>query len=625
MPRADDKILGNRSLDRFDFCIIGSGASGSSAAHVLTAAGRSVLVLEAGHNPFPDLDAPGELRPPLHSNDELKYTLRDYLEQQALLEPRTFREDDDVEARVYDDVNLLPKVVGGAFQHSPCTVVRFNSVDFRLRSELGALAARTPGLRIPGIGPDADGASFVDWPLSYDDLEPFYTEAEWLYGAQGIEDDPFASRRSRGYPMPPGVLMYANLLLADAARRTRLGDGVLHPHTAAAAINTRPRDGRPPCVDCGYCNGYGCPNNAKGAPAVTTLRCALLSGRCQLRYECAATGLLTTGRAVTAVDYVDGDGARQRVSADAFLLAASPIESARLCLLSDLDGAGLGNASGLVGRHLMFHLQTGVNGFLAQRVHGHRGRTNSHAFSDFRGVEPGGDAIRVFATDDGPRVFLGGVCDFATPQAHPIGEDGITYTRGLPGAFGARRGLALKNAMRDLPLGQHLIGLQMQGEDAPQASNRVDLDPRLRDVHGLPAARITYRSHAYELAARRFYIPVMRTLIANAGAKQFDVRGERVSTFVTPRAVALVGPPASRHIFGTLRMGTDPATSVTRPDGRFHDLDNLYAVDASVFPTGSGYNPTLTIIAVALRLAHALAGTPPENGLDTRQDAEAPG
>ena len=103
---------------------------------------------------------------------------------------------------------------------------------------------------------------------------------------------------------------------------------------------------------------------------------------------------------------------------------------------------------------------------------------------------------------------------------------------------------------------------------------------------------------------RKFYIPYLKQLVLNAGATPGMI-------FATPLNYDLVGPPRSRHIMGTLRMGTDPAVAVTRPDGRFHDLDNLYACDGSVFPTSSGYNPTLTIIAVALKIAHGIAGTSP--------------
>jgi gluconate 2-dehydrogenase alpha chain len=607
--RPTDDVLGNRALDRFDVCIIGSGAGGGTAAHVLTAAGRNVLVLEAGPNPFPGLDQAGELPLPLHSNDELKYSVRSYIGADGFLEPRLFRPDPDATAdTLSEDVNHLPKAVGGAFQHADCKVPRFNAVDFRLKAAMEETIAANPGLAVPGFGADAGSANFADWPFSYDDLEPFYVEAERLYGVQGQGGaNPYESRRSRDYPMPPGVPMYLSLLLAAGAAATELPQvGVLRPHLYPAAINTRFYDDRPPCVDCGLCSGFGCPNNSKGSPAVTTLRRALLTQRCQLRFNAMAARLANDGSRVTGVEYVDAAGNRVTATADAYVLAASAIESARLCLMSPTPAGGvLGNASGQVGQNLMFHLQTNVNGFFPKRVHGQRGRAVTHGVSDCRGVLPGGDAIRVLRDDaDQPVVAMGGICEFGGSQGQPITEDGLVYALSLPGGTRTRFGPALRSALRDLPIGQHLAGLIMQAEDAPQRTNAVDVPASgYRDVYGLPVPRITYRNHAYENAARQYYLPVLKQVVANAGASE---------VFVTPCSVAALGPPSTRHVMGTLRMGSDPATSVVDARGRFHDVENLFAVDGSVFPTSSGYNPTLTIIAVALRIAHGMAGTPAE-------------
>ncbi|HEV7733544.1 MAG TPA: GMC family oxidoreductase [Candidatus Binatia bacterium] len=597
--RAVPAVLGNTTLATFDVCIIGSGAGGGTAAHVLTQAGKNVLVIEAGPNPFPGLDDPDVVPMPLHSNDELKYSVRGYIDQIGALEPRTWRQRATDAAQVRASVNTLPKTVGGAFTHADCKTPRFNAVDFRLKSAVEELIAATPGLAVPGFGGDAGSANFADWPFSYDDLEPFYVEAERLYGVQGTDDNPFASPRSAPYPMPPGVAMYLGVVLTRGALATSFLGSPLHPHTYPAAIASRPTDdGRPACVDCGLCSGFGCPSNAKGSPAVTSLRRALLSGRCQLRHDAQVVRLVHTGSHVGAVEYIDADGALQTATADAFMLAASPIESARLCLLSE----GLGNGSGQVGRNLMFHLQSNVNGFLPERVHGQRGRAVTHGITDFRGVEPGGDALRVVPMPDGPRVYLGGICEFSSSQGLPITEDGGVYAVDLPGPFGRRRGIGLKNALRDGALGQHLIGLIMQAEDAPQLGNMMDLDPTVRDVFDRPVPRVTYASHAFERASRVFYVPFMRDVVTNAGASQ---------AFVNPTDGALGDPPSSSHVLGTLRMGTDPATSVVDAGGRFHDVDNLWACDGSVFPTSSGYNPTLTIIAVALRIAHGIAGTAP--------------
>ena len=174
--------------------------------------------------------------------------------------------------------------------------------------------------------------------------------------------------------------------------------------------------------------------------------------------------LRNDGGTVTGVVYVDGQGNHQTAVADAYVLAASAIESARLCLLSPTPGGGaLGNSSGQVGQNLMFHFQTNVNGFFPRRVHGQRGLAVTSGLSDFRGVEPADAGARVFATRAGPRVFLGGICEFRSSHGLTITE---TATSALP-APAVVYGQPLKNALRDQPLGQHTRAL-MQGEDAPQ-------------------------------------------------------------------------------------------------------------------------------------------------------------
>jgi gluconate 2-dehydrogenase alpha chain len=609
MKRKADRVLGNRKLTQFDFCVIGSGAGGGAATHVLTAAGKKVLVLEAGPNPFPELDRDGALAPGKHGNDELKYGVRNFITPFPELEPRTFRTSDAVEAAIHPDVNVLPKCVGGAWSHADMKVPRFTEVDFEMVTAMQRAKTRVPSLEVPGFFGDAGSANWADWPFSYAELEPFYVETERLIGVAGDESNPFGPPRSAPYPMPPHPDMYLSVILRDGATQTTFQGSALRPHKYPSSINSRfypeARElQRPPCNQCGPCSGFGCPIHAKGSPAVTTLRRALLTGNCQLRYDCHVTRLVNDGGHVSAVEYVDGDGEAQTAVADAYVLAASAIESARLCLLSPTPGgAALGNASGQVGQNLMFHFQTNVNGFFPRRVHGDRGMAVTSGLAEFRGVEPGGAEVRVVDTMAGGRAYMGGVCEFAAPQGLPITEDGDVYTVQLPVAG---LGAGLKQLFRDMPLGQHLFGLLMQGEDAPQRSNNVTLDPTVRDVFGLPAPRITYKNHPFETDARAFYVPIMREVIANAGG---------TNVFLTPCDAVFGDPPTSRHQKGTLRMGVDPATSVTRPDGRFHDVDNLYCCDGSVFPTGGGWNPTLTIIAVALRTAHGIVGTPVGSGL----------
>lgn len=568
LPSAVFGVLGNTSLSRFDVIIIGSGAGGSVAARTLTkVGGKKVLILEAGPNYFMGLDDPAPDRPiPLFSNDELKLNERGFIRQDPFLEPRTFRERSSDTAAFTKDVNTLPRTVGGAAVHADMKYPRFNAVDFRLASEL-----TSKGLTYPDT-------NFSDWPLTYDELEPFYTEAERLTGVQGqLGSDPFASRRSGDYLMPPGVPMYLAQTLSDGARTQGY-----NPFPYPSAVNSRPYGGRPPCIDCGFCSGYGCPNNSKGSPAVTTLREALLTGNCQLRFNCMVTRLThSSGQHVTGVEYIDGDGKPQQATADQFIISASAIESARLCLLSDLTGSGLGNSSGMVGRNLMFHFQTLAVGIFKQRFHGERGRSVTHGITDFRGVLPGGEAID-------PSKQLGGIIEFGTDS------EAISSAKNNLRALQFARLQGVKITLKDLLINSPFRArngvLGLQAEDAPQLTNQIDLDPQLRDVFGLPVPRVTYGNSSFEKDARTFYSPKLLAILKSAGA-QFG--------FIAPADT----PSQSRHLMGTLRMGNDPATSVCDAHGKFHDLDNLYCMDGGTFVTSSGYNPTLTIITLALRAA----------------------
>lgn len=550
LPSATPNVLGDDSLSAFDVIIIGSGAGGSTVARTLAKAGQRVLILEQGDNRFPGLDDPAGLPPPTFSSDEVKLSARALIAQDALVEPRSFRAmESDGDRSLVGDANGLPRTVGGAAVHADMKYPRFRPTDFQLGTLLGAI-------------PDA---GFADWPVDYATLERFYVEIEHAVGVQGPEGadaDPFAPAKSKPYPMPPGLPMYANTKLADAARS--LG---YHPFAYPTAVASRPYRGRPACIDCGFCSGYGCPTHAKSSPAVTLLRDALLTGNVQLRFNAAVMRLVANAglTAITGIEYIDPAGNLVTASADRYVLAASAAESARLLLLSD---PALGNASGLVGRNLMFHFQTQVIGVLRERIHGERGRSVTIGMSDFRG------------TPGDPNAPLGGIIELAT-ASELIGE-AKNYALQL-----GKTGAPLRSLIEQSPFRAKLLAMIMQAEDAPQATNRIDLDPALRDAYGRPAARITYKSHPWELAARDFYVPKLLQIQEAAGA-QFGI--------VAPADA----PSQSRHVMGTLRMGLDPATSVCDRTGKFHDVGNLWCADGGLFPTSSGFNPTLTLQALAL-------------------------
>jgi gluconate 2-dehydrogenase alpha chain len=547
--------------------VIGSGAGGAATAQVLTRNGKKVLIIEAGANYFEGLDDPNPQNLKTYfSNDEIKLRRRRLIEPDPEMEPRTFRaSEQDGKRHFIGEVNPLPKTVGGGAVHADLKAPRFMRQDFQLAH----------------LAKKFDGTSFENWPITYEQLEPFYYFFEKAIGVQGVANsNPFEEKRTTEFPMPPGAPMYVGLRVGAAAKK--LG---YNPFPYPTAVNSQPYDGRPACVDCGMCSGYGCPNSSKGAPPVTTLRKALLTGNALLLCETRVIRLQRTGTKITGVVCLDPQGKQVEYTADMFFLAASPIESARLLFLSDKGGAGLGNSSGLVGRNLMFHYQTYTIGIFEDRIHSHRGRSVSHGILDFRGN-----------ANDVENHPLGGIVEIA--GAGDVIEEALEY-----GLRMGHHGSFLKSLMQQSPFRDRLAALIMQGEDAPQASNRIDLDPNVKDLDGLPVPRITYRNHKFETSAQHFYSPKLKKILHEAGAKY---------VFVAPQEQV----PHTGHIMGTMRFGTDAKRSVCGANGKFHDLDNLYSTDGALFPTSSGLNPTMTIIAVAGYVAAAaIYPQQPERGI----------
>ncbi|MET0826455.1 MAG: GMC family oxidoreductase [Acidimicrobiales bacterium] len=554
-----------------DAVIVGSGPGGSTFADDLTAAGSTVEILEKRRTHLLDLDPPYGLKGEF-SNDEVKFAQRHFLGPDPLVEPRTFRRTEADGDRLFTgDVNNLPSTVGGGGTHADGKLPRFREEDFHL------LSARGP----------IEGAALADWPLEYEDLEPYYAEAERLIGTAGEAGaNPFAAWRSGPYPMPAGPDMFGAVLSAEAAERRGL-----HPYRAPTGVNSIPYDDRPACNNCGFC-AFGCPIHAKGDP-VASLRRALRTGRCRLQPEAYVTDVLVdgTGRRATGVRYLDADRRTQEVRAAHVVLAAGAFETPRLLLRN-----GLANSSDLVGRHLTYHFQTFTVGGFPFSLHGERGRCVTHLMDD--PVVPGpseDDAARAA----GLPYIRGGTVEHGSSTL-PI-QEALNYP---PGPQHNR-------SMRDSALRDRLWVFTMQGEDLPQPANRIDLDPAVVDAWGFPAGRVTYAPHRHELVASAHWAPILEGVMLAAGAEwSFSSTSPPIGD-VDPDSEHPLGlAPASKHVMGTCRMGTDPATSVVGPDGRFHDIDNLLCADSSVFVTSSGYNPTLTIAALAHRAASLLAGTP---------------
>jgi len=561
----------------YDVIIVGSGAGGGTAAHVLTAAGKSVLVLEAGHNPFPGLDAKA-LPFPLHSNDELKYAVRDYIQQQSFLEPRVFRMTSDVPGNLAGDVNLLPKAVGGAFQHADCAVPRFTAVDFRMRSTIEAIVGTRPALAVPGFGADAASANWADWPFSYADLEPFYVEAEDLYGVQGdAQANPFQSARSAPYPMPP----LRPFRLGETFREATAAMG-LHPHPVPVGMNSVPYDGRPATTYTAWSNGFGSYTDDKWYPGISSIPQALATGNLDLRTHCRVVRIVADGEGhASGVEYVDANGNRHLQAARTVILCSYVYENVRLLLLSgDARHAnGLGNNADQVGRHYMTKMFAHVDGFFPEMI-----------FNRHTGPAAQGIVLDDFVSDEFDSLahgFVGGATLGAENQFLPI----QISREALPDAL-QRWGKPYKDHLRQW---QHFGVVRIQPDALPYAVHRIDLDPHHRDRSGLglPVVRITYDLRENERRLSNWMEAKSAEILRAMGATK------------TWRGPSFTGVGSS-HDFGVCRMGDDPATSVVDPELRVHDTPGLYVLGGATFPSCPGINPTLTMWAICYRAAERL-------------------
>jgi choline dehydrogenase-like flavoprotein len=603
--------------------IVGSGSSGSTVARLLARSGHyDVVVVEKGRNYFTGLGGDPSQVTTVFANDELNYEIdkAPLISQDPFLEPRSFRAEPSAGKRTFvGDVDNLATTVGGSFAHADVKARRFREVDFMANSLLEGTADR----------PAIPGTSYSDWPITYQLIEPFYAVAEEIVGVQGparrvggriVNPNPYESPRSTPFALPPGVQQLNSLLPADAARR--LG---YTPAPVPTGAVSRPYLGRQPCNDCGFCNNYGCPNGAK-AGGVWQLNDAMVAGATLIsqanviRIEWSPPAKGQRARA-TGVTYIDAEGRQNTLAADLVVLANTPIESTRLCLQSQICKPPNENnvsqllptatePSGLLGRNLMLHLQTIVLALMDQDIHSYRGRTSTQTLDAFAGPGPS-------PADFDPDVLMGGLLEIGG-NLNPVGQANYLTPLGI----GARHKLLMQLA----PLVNHISSFTLQGQDMPQLTNYVDLDPDIVDVWGQQVPRITYKNHPYEVAAAAFYIPKMMEIMANVGGPGsafptvkpiFIASLNTTVPAVVPGSVdagasPVIGAtpfsdvPADRHIMGTHRMALDPDHGVCDPYGRMWAFDNLFVTGGALYVTAPGFNVTLTMYALSYWVGAAI-------------------
>jgi len=549
-----------------DVCIVGVGGMGGILAKELASAGLKVVGLERGPAPKKQDYAP---------RDSIRFLVRTDQLEWVRHEPTTTRKKKGQATQLQYRTSPL-NVLGGALLHWTGQVSRYMPGDFKLHTNeiLSGNAERA--------GADLSGYDIIDWPLSYDDLEPYYERFEWEFGISGQAGmNPFAGPRRRGYPLPPLRHSARMELFTEACKR--LG---YHPYDTPAGILSQsyrppaPFDTRiperPACVYCGHCNFYGCHVHAKAATLYTAIPVAVETGNFDLRTNCKVFRVKSdsAGR-VTGVSYFDPDGQVHEQPARVVILCAFVFESVRLLLLSRTDSGrfskGLANSSGYVGRNILAHGDVRAMGL----------------FDDFiiNGfIGPGSAAMRIddFNGNNFDHTGLG----FIRGGTIGTSGDGTPVTRidVLPPAM---RGWGKEFKEFYTRYYTRTMDLNMQPETLPHKANRVDLDPRQRDRWGLPLPRVTFDFHLNEHRLQKFMAGVGEKIMRATGANKVWAEGK--------------GRP-NRWAGGT-RMGANPKNSVVNEYCQTHDIPNLFIVGASVFPTMAGYPPTATVAALSYRTA----------------------
>jgi choline dehydrogenase-like flavoprotein len=537
------------ALKRVNAVVIGAGAGGGIVANELAQAGLQVVLLERGKWAGPYDDRKDDLR-----NQRVS----------ALGNP--FGPDDERNPRVLVDAQGEEQIVwpseGGYNNNAACVgggtvsygaqAWRYMEKDFRMRSTYGPV----------------EGSTLDDWPISYDDLEPYYEKAEWEIGVSGDDSNSiFHAPRKRPVPMPPLSPNREYAILKPAAER--LG---FHPFDVMMLRNSVPYNGRGACMRCRWCVGFACEVDAKNGTQNTVIPKALAAGNCELRTDCMTKEILTNSQGhVTGISYFDAEGRLQEQSADLVVVSCGANESARLLLNSKsrLFPNGLGNRNDWVGRNLQGHAYTGAWGLFDFDVYDDLGPGCSIAICDF---------------NHGNKGLVGGGL-----LANEFTRLPIEYVGGSIAPSVPRWGAEHKNFVRQWF--RRSIGVHGPVQEMPVFEARVQVDPRVKDYWGIPVARLSGSRHPNDIEVAKFLSSKAQAWLKEAGA---------VSTWTNLPGMGLSG---GQHQAGTCRMGNDPKTSVVNKYCQVHDVDNLFVVDASVHVTNGGFNPVLTIMANAYRVS----------------------
>lgn len=544
-----------------DICVIGSGAGGAPVAFTLSKAGYKVIVLEKG--PWFTEQA--------FYKDELACCRRRTYVPDLREEPHVVETEEDgrwtarpTYGSGWDFWN--GNCVGGATNFMSGSFYRLKPIDFRLLSTFGPI----------------EGANVADWPIAYEDLEPYYALVEQEVGISGkVVSHPYAEPRStKNFPYPPTQEhpITQNFDKACAA----LGFNAFSTPRAILPFSAMGRGG---CSYSGYCGSYGCATGAKGSARAALINRAVATGYCEVRPQAMVYRLESDKKGkVVAAHYFDQKGASKTVKARIFVVACQAVETARLLLLSrgSKHPHGLANGSGLVGRNLLFAGGGAGSGWLSFAKFGEELRENTFINRTLQ------DWYVIKDPSWGPPQ-KGGTIGFGFEHPAPIARaTTLLENKNKKLVWGQPLKRALERRFRE----GRFIEIEAFCDWLPHDNCYVSLDRQVKDKWGLPVAKIRVAFHPQNLQVGWY--------LADRGSEVLKQMGvEDVVSFA-------VGSPPTNLMAGGCRFGKDPHTSLLDLDCRAHEVENLFVTDGSFMPTGGSAPYTWTIYANAFRVTERI-------------------
>ncbi|MBN2289332.1 MAG: GMC family oxidoreductase [Candidatus Glassbacteria bacterium] len=500
----------------YDAIVVGVGAAGSVVTEALSGAGWKVLALDEGpwYNPFRDFSRGPARRMPagIVSDPDTGFTAG------------------------------MTKAVGGSMVFYAGVFFRLHESDFQTRSKCGC---------------------GVDWPVSYQELAPYYRKVEVFTGASGGNKNIFEVPREP-YPNPPHKLSGAAWMFEKGARAAGY-----HPAPTPSSILSRAYRGRPACTYCNMC-GEGCMVGDHGSPLMTFIPEAKKHGA-DIRPLHKVLTIETDRRGrVSGVVFRDREGNRAKAVSDLVVLTAGAAHNPVILMRSrgPAHPEGLASKSGLLGRNLMLHKGGRYMARFPKPVKGFMGVSGGVNVQDFYEGAPGAD-------------FLRGYTLYVSMTPRPPSRFADWYLEDLWG----------KDLVEAMDSYDRMVRVAVVGEDQARPENRVIPDPDHTDEDGLPLVRISYSESDNERSLFSHAVGTSREICRAGGADDWELFWSEND---------------SAHILGTCRMGDNPKTSVVDRWGACHDVKGLYICDSSVFPTSGAVNPACTVLALAARTADRL-------------------